>query len=197
MAKKSIVHLRVYKGNKLAFDENGTPLNENHAVKIAHGTLEWNNFLKMATKNGYCKVDVEKATSVEGWGEDEKISEISDVSRYKKEVEDAIKPTEVVLSPEQEQIKKLEEQNKALLERFEAMENATNKVKVPEVKITPEEKPKDVSKIEVIEPETVSVDNIDTLRDEYEKLNPEGKKAFNGWGVDALKEKIQAFKDAK
>lgn len=117
MAKKSMVHLRVYKGAKMFYDENGKAQNENQLVKIQHGSFEWNNFLKMAKLNGYCKIEVEKVLDVSGFYEDEKILEVDDVGLYEKEILESTKEKEKELTPEQKRIQELEKKINSLLKK--------------------------------------------------------------------------------
>ena len=63
MEKKPIVSLRVFRGRKLSFNEDGTVQNENHIVKLRHNTLEWSNFMKYLPQNGYVKVTTEKVVT--------------------------------------------------------------------------------------------------------------------------------------
>jgi hypothetical protein len=57
---KPIVHLRIYKGGKMMYDENGVVQNPNQLVKLKYGTLEWSNFLKNLPSMGFTSAKVEK-----------------------------------------------------------------------------------------------------------------------------------------
>lgn len=63
MGKKPIVSLRVFRGRKLSFNEDGTVQNENHIVKLRHNTLEWSNFMRYLPQNSYVKVTTEKVVT--------------------------------------------------------------------------------------------------------------------------------------
>ena len=185
MSKKSIVHLRVYKGTQMTFDANQKPLNENQLVKMQHGSFEWNNFMKMAGRNGYCKMEVEKVIEVSGIGEDEKIEVIEDTKAIKAEVKNAINPEqEVVLTPDQQKIKDLE----AKLEAFMSS-GAKPDVKKVEAKVA------DVKEIEVKDPVEVKSDyptDPTELRAMYEEVT--GDKPHHKAKDETLIEKMNEFK---
>ena len=58
MGKKPVVTLRVYRGKQMSYDAQGNVQNENQLIKLPHDTVEWTNFMKNITSNGYLKVDV-------------------------------------------------------------------------------------------------------------------------------------------
>lgn len=190
MAKKSVISLRTYKGSKMLFDENGKAENENQIVKIQYGSLEWENFLNMANRNGYCKIEVEKAQEVSGFGENEKVEPIKDLTKYQEEVDARFKKeVKVELTPEQKRIAELEEKLEKLISGKE------------------DEK---VNEIEVNEPETVTENNEDVkddsdvndypkdpeeLRSYYEELM--GKKPHHKASDETLIEQMNEFKSKK
>ena len=64
MSQKRIVHLRVYKGKELNFDENRKVRNENHLIKSREDSNEFKSVLQFLPNNNYCKVEVEKVFTV-------------------------------------------------------------------------------------------------------------------------------------
>lgn len=64
MGEKPTIQLRVYKGGRMLYDENGNVLNENQIVTLKHDTKEWELFLKHLKTNNYSKVVVEKCLVV-------------------------------------------------------------------------------------------------------------------------------------
>lgn len=170
MGEKPTISVRVYKGKQMSFDAKGNAQNDNQSIKYVHDTVEWANFLKNISANGYCKVDVESVKIIEKVKENnffvDKVSDYENVDAIKKEVETAFKnQTEEVLTPEQQKIADLEAKLNALLG-------------------LKEEKPskKEVKK-EISNPE-----DLEVLRAEY--TDKVGKKPFHGWDAEQLKEKI-------
>lgn len=53
------VHLRVYQGERLSFDEAGRPQNSNQLVKLIYDVPQWHNYLSHIAISGLCKVEVE------------------------------------------------------------------------------------------------------------------------------------------
>jgi hypothetical protein len=110
--KKPIIKLRVYRGEELNYNADGTIKNENQLVSLTHNSRNWVLFMKNLRNNGYCKVEVEKAFSDLG---NSQYEEIKDISAYNEEVQDAFsKLKQVNLTPEQKRIAELE----AKLEAF-------------------------------------------------------------------------------
>ncbi len=172
MGEKPTISVRVYKGSKMSFDAKGNAQNENQSIKYVHDTVEWANFLKNISANGYCKVEVESVKVIEKVKENnffvDKVSDYENIDAIKKEVEIAFKnQTEEKLTPEQQKIADLEAKLNALLGKKEEVV---------------EEKPKKVKQ------ETSNPEDIEVLREEYKKAF--GKKPFAGWGSDILKEKM-------
>lgn len=108
MQQKRIVHLRVYVGKELNYNANGNVKNENHKVSLTHGGVEWRNYMKNLTANGFCAVKVENAF-------DESYEKVS-FDDIEKEVKLAFEGSqEVVLTKEQQEIKELKAQMAELL----------------------------------------------------------------------------------
>lgn len=174
MGKKPAVSLRVYKGPRMSFDENGKVQNENQRVVLTHDTQQWKNFLSALRANGYVKVEAEKIFYVEskkdseGYFKDD-ITECPEslIEKIKQEVKEAFEQKAPDLTDDQKRIAELEETVK---------------------KITKDEKPK-ADKPKAEKPKT---EDISDLRAEYEKLY--GKKPYGGWKADMLKQKINDFK---
>ena len=168
MGKKPVVTLRVYRGRQMSYDAQGNVQNENQLIKLPHDTVEWTNFMKNITSNGYLKVDVENYQFFEKgeWKDSNK-------AMVEKELEiNMTKQTEVALTDDQKRIAELEAKLEKLLARDE--KKSTKKVEV-------EEKPKEDKK------------ERENLRIEYAELNG-GKKAFPAWSADKLREKILELK---
>lgn len=168
MGKKPVVTLRVYRGRQMSYDAQGNVQNENQLIKLPHDTVEWTNFMKNITSNGYLKVDVENYQFFEKgeWKDSNK-------AMVEKELEiNMTKQTEVALTDDQKRIAELEAKLEKLLARDE--KKSSKKVEV-------EEKPKEDKK------------ERENLRIEYAELNG-GKKAFPAWSADKLREKILELK---
>lgn len=109
--KKPIIHLRVYKGLKLFYDENGKVMNPNQIVKLTHDTIEWKNFLKNVKSLGFNSVKVEKMLN------GTTLEEIEISSEVAKEVENVFKPKEVEMTADQKRIADLEARLEALTKK--------------------------------------------------------------------------------
>jgi len=152
----------------MSYDAQGNVQNENQLIKLPHDTVEWTNFMKNITSNGYLKVDVVNYQFFEKgeWKDSNK-------AMVEKELEiNMTKQTEVALTDDQKRIAELEAKLEKLLARDE--KKSSKKVEV-------EEKPKEDKK------------ERENLRIEYAELNG-GKKAFPAWGADKLREKILELK---
>ena len=170
MGKKPVVALRVYRGRQMSYDAQGNVQNENQLVKLTHDTVEWRNFMKNITANGYLKVDVESVKFLENnrWVDGKK-----DI--IAKEVEMQMrKQTEVPMSAADKKIADLQAKVDALLK---LQEDAV----IVETPVVEEKKPKEDKK------------ERENLRIEYAELNG-GKKAFPAWSADKLREKIVELK---
>lgn len=179
MGKKPQVRLRVYKGQKMSYDENGRPQNENQKVTLVHDTAQWKNYLKTLRANRFIKVDVEEvfyAESVkneDGFFKDNITEAEKDlIETIEQEVKDAFELKTDTRTPEQIKIAELEA-------KINALSNGSAKVK-------------DTKKTEAkdIGGETPPDDDedIDALKAEYEKVV--GKKPHHMAGVEKLKEGI-------
>lgn len=108
------VTLRLYYG-QVAYDVNQKVTSKNEPVTIEHDTVEWTNFLKHLKANGITKVDVEKVYDLDKINKDEPVESLE---RYKeveddkiqKEVDKYLQTPEKELTPEQKQIKALQDQ---------------------------------------------------------------------------------------
>lgn len=174
MGKKPTISIRVYKGKQMSFDAKGNVLNDNQSIKYVHDTVEWQNFLKNITANGYCNVEVESAKIIEKVKEGgffiDKVSDYENVDAIKKELEDAFKnQTEVKLTPEQQKIADLEAKLNALVSQSE---KSTKKTEVKQ--------------------EPVKETDLDALRKEYEDVV--GKKPHHMAGEEKLRADIEAAK---
>jgi len=152
----------------MSYDAQGNVQNENQLIKLPHDTVEWTNFMKNITSNGYLKVDVVNYQFFEKgeWKDSNK-------AMVEKELEiNMTKQTEVALTDDQKRIAELEAKLEKLLARDE--KKSSKKVEV-------EEKPKEDKK------------ERENLRIEYAELNG-GKKAFPAWSADKLREKILELK---
>lgn len=117
MAKKSTVKLRVFKGQKLSYNQDGSIQNENQIITLPHNRVEWINFLDKMKMNNYLKVDVESANYIEKTKDEEgyfveKSTPCTkeEVDEIKKEIKKALATPVAKLTPEQKQIKELQEQ---------------------------------------------------------------------------------------
>jgi len=152
----------------MSYDAQGNVQNENQLIKLPHDTVEWTNFMKNITSNGYLKVDVENYQFFEkGEWKD------SDKAMVEKELEiNMTKQTEVAMTDDQKRIAELEAKLEKLLARDEK---------------------KSSKKVEVKEKPIEDKKERENLRIEYAELNG-GKKAFPAWGADKLREKILELK---
>lgn len=189
-----IVTLRVYKG-KLTRDYDTHEVNsENQTVKIAYGILEWNIFLENA-RSTFTRMNVESVKEeVISYTDTDRKDKRGDVIRrrhtkyvnidipenIKQEVDKVMKDEIIELTPDQRRIADLE----AKLDMLTTQDRG----KTHKSKLEPK---KEKSKVEA-----PSGEDINTIRAEYKELNPTGKGAFAGWGIEVLKEKIESFKQA-
>lgn len=165
---KRFVVLRVYKGRKLSYNENGSVQNENQVIKIEHDTMEWKAVMSTLRLNGYAKVTVEKVFYL-----DENRTNCTDCSDIKTEVDDNFKPkVDKTLTPEQKRIAELEAKLDLLINGGkEDVENI------------------DLSKENVFTGEV----SIEDARLQYEDVI--GKKPSHLAKVETLLTKIQEFKN--
>lgn len=171
MGKKPQVRLRVYKGQKMSYDENGKPQNENQKVTLVHDTAQWKNYLKTLRANRFIKVDVEEvfyAESVkkeDGFFKDE-ITEVEGklIAKIKQEVKEAFELPKKQMTEQEQRIADLEA-------KLEALTNGATKTSDIGGEIPPDDD-----------------EDIDALKAEYEKVV--GKKPHHMAGVEKLKEGI-------
>lgn len=171
MAKKSTVKLRVYKGQKLSYNSDGSIQNENQIITLPHNRVEWRTFLKNIKMHNYIKVDVEDAFYVDKKKDEEgyfvdiitKCTE-DEIKAIKQEVDTAFKPAKEEMTPEQRRIAELEAKIELLTKSIKG-----------EVKI---------DKNNSVEEK----DEMELLRGKYEAVV--GKKPFNGWDKETLLQKM-------
>lgn len=102
--KKINVQIRMYKGDKLAYDENQKVLNENQPVDLEYPTFEFENFFKYIGSSGFSKITVEKCTDSDG----NKIDIPEEVTAF---IKNALSPEKKVeLTPEQKEIAALRQE---------------------------------------------------------------------------------------
>lgn len=195
----------------MSYDKDGNPQNENHPVKLQHQGFAWMNFLQNIRNNGYCAVEVDAVYDVTTNAGKETKKDVSNFEAIQKEVKDAFEPeVPVELTYEEQRMLDLEKSNEELKKQLSEL-TAGMKAKSNQTKGG--QKSDDGSgddnadgqggenqtKTEDIEVNGEQVEtgdkpeDINALREEYQKLHPEGKKAFNGWDADKLKEKIAEF----
>ncbi len=160
------IHLHVYKqkvGIKgVAKDEKGKILNDNHLVKLTHGTKEWANYLKHLKINAFVKVEVKGFLN--------KVNE-DGTFKYEDVSESLLKEVHTALHGEVDRKLTSEEKITLLEEKIEAL---TSK-EAPKAKETP--------KAKEVDPELVKA------REDYAKVF--GKKGGPSWSVEQIREKIK------
>lgn len=164
-----IVHLHLYKGKKMLYDDNGKVANENQSHKLAYISLGWKNYMGNPVK-GYpgiakecCKIDVVKVTtrSSELWEDQELVETI------KKEVAHAVNPQNIKkLTPEQIEIAELKTQNAEILAMLKdtGTQRPKEKKEVDVLKVATE-----VIKDAEIESVAVLTDDLKALQAAYEE----------------------------
>lgn len=167
MGKKPVVRIRVYRGEKLSYNSDGSVQNENHTIALIHGDKEWEITMKTLPISGYCKVEVDKVLERKADGS---YDESKDIEAIEKEVEKAFNPKEdVVKTADQLRIEALEA-------KIEAMTGVKKEPK------------KDAKK----EDSTNEDSKINEMKVEYEELS--GKKPHHMWKEETLVEKIEELK---
>lgn len=180
MSKQKLsVHLRVYRGQSLTYNEKGECITENHIVKLEYGTQEYNLFLDMLPSNGFIKGTVEKVLDVTKKNEKGSYDEVKDFDHIQKEIDAHLVPKEAKLTPEQERIAALE----AKIEALTSGDSKAKEIKVNDAKEVKEPK-KELSDDEKAE--------LDEARKKYVELY--GKKGHNGWDLATINQKIAEFK---
>lgn len=166
------VHLRVFRGEKLSYNADGTAQTENFIVKLQYDTSEYTSFLKMLVPNGYVKVDIERVLDLNKKDASRKYGyeEVEDKSKFQEEVKNAMaKFLEVPETHEQ----KIASMAKEMAELREMLKNSIKENVVPEV--VPE----------------VDAD-LAAARTEYFALV--GKQGNANWNVETIKQKIAELK---
>lgn len=173
MGKKPQVNLRVFKGQKMSYDENGNPQNENQQVTLPYDTVQWKNYLKTLRANRFIRVDVESVFYVDQKKDEnnffvDTIKEAEDelVSKIKKEVKESFELPKPELTQEQKRIADLEAKLEALLSA--GSQNATAK-------------------------SNGKSDDLDSLKKEYEEVV--GKKPHHMAKAETLKKEIEEAKN--
>ena len=94
---KQVVTLKVFKGEKISFNEDRSIQNDSQLIKTEHGTNEWKCLMMTLVASGYCKVEVLRVNNI-----DSNFSEVEDKKSYQKEVESSLNPfLKVELTPDQ------------------------------------------------------------------------------------------------
>lgn len=114
MAKK-VVKLRAYKGKEVLLKADGkTPANENQTITLTYNDLQWKGHLSNLAKMGVCKIEV-----VAVYENEKKIDTPEEIT---KEIEAVLSGKQIVLTPEQEAIRELQEKNAESEKRNEELQ---------------------------------------------------------------------------
>jgi len=164
------IHLRIFKGPKMAYDEKGNSINENHLVHLAYDTAEYKKYLSLLPANGIIKAEVEKVLDLNKVNEGKEKSDadyyksVDDFEDIQAEIDAIMNPEGVVeLTPDQKRIQELEAKVNALLGKTEDSEDDNSELK--------------------------------EARAKYEELY--GKKGGPKWTVEEINQKIAEFKPAE
>lgn len=169
------VHLHVYRGERVAYDENNKCLTENNIVKIhPHGGIQWGLFLQNAMANGFCKIVVEKVLDMT---DKNNPVEVEDLKPFQEEVNNVAGYSKKKVKTQDEIIAELQEQNKQMMEAIAKMQGGGTVTSVS----TP-------SMIK----ESEFHDELATLRQEYMDIT--GEQGDKRWGVETLQQKIEELK---
>lgn len=176
--KNLIVQLRLYKG-QVNHDSNGNVTSENQLMKLQYGIREWTLFLTNISQMGWTKVDVVKC--LDG-NKKELIDGVYQLEEIKipqiviEDIRNAMRANEKPLTKDEQRIKDLEDQVKALVD-------AVNPVKKEAKKIE--------SKKEAVKDNTPNInEELEAARDEYKKVI--GKKPHHMKQLSTLNEEIKA-----
>lgn len=161
MAQKRIVHLRVYRGERLSYDAKGNVQNETQLIKGWEDSVEYKNTLRFLRTNGFCHVEVEAVFQPEG-GDYKKVEAPEIVAEVKAAFND--KPQQE-LSPSEKRIADLE----AKLEKLTAQQSKPEAKPEANPKVEPEVK-SNTSDDPVIPVLTKSLDRMS--RAELEEVFP-------------------------
>jgi len=123
---RKIVKIKVYKGDQILLNQDGSINNKSHYIKTEHGTNEWKCLMENLKHFGYCEVHVEDVNVI---SENEifKLNE-SEIKSIKKEVNNFFNfENPKYISPEQKKIKELEEKiNNLLNDSYKGPEEKTD-----------------------------------------------------------------------
>lgn len=168
---KLSVRLRVYYGD-INYDVKGNVKSKNEALSMIFESPEWENFLKHVQSNGVSKIEVLEAYDLSKVNEKIPVSElgryekVEDLSKIKTNVAKYFSKPEKELTPEQIQIKELQEKIEVL---------TANSVK-PLIAVHTNN----------------TTNDLKLARDEYEKVV--GKKSGPTWTIEQINQKINDFK---
>ena len=166
MAQKRIVHLRVYRGERLSFDANGKVQNENHLVKTHEDSQEYKNLLTSLKISGYCKVEVDNVLKLEGGSYNE--VDAPDIAKEVKEAFEAPRQ-EKELTPDQKRIAELERKLEAVL-TGKKEKPKKKKVETPEIYVPELPKGKTLDDLKRTE--------LEDMFPNIQELNPANKTDF-------------------
>lgn len=176
MGNNPTVTLRVYRGDKVSYNQDGSIQNENQTVKLPYNSIVWRKFMENLVSNGYCKVDVENVAIIDRELKDggfEFKSTKQDKSAIAKEVQETyIGLTVKPMSKEEQRIKDLEEKIAKLMSMQEEAVIVKDEPKEDEVK-----------------EEVTQVKDDEDLTDQYIKVF--GKKPFHAWDEEKIKIMIE------
>jgi hypothetical protein len=174
MAKKPTVSLRVYKGLKMSYDENGNVQNENQRVALTHDTAQWKNFVKSLRVNGFIRTEVENVSYVDSKKNsdgffDDVVSDVPDtlVESIKAEVAAVYNDVKPEMTPEQKEIASLKSQMETLLGK----------------------------KIEKVVDTKKESQDEESIKDVY--VREVGKKPYGAWDDAKISEKLEEFRAGK
>lgn len=145
---------------------------KNETVTLIKDSSEWEIFMKHLKANGITEVKVQKVYNLDKVNKNEPVSsdkryeEVKDVSEIQSEVDKIFKAPEVPLTPEQKQIKELQE-------KLAKLQNAN-------------QKPTLGTQIQ-----NQGNDSLKEAREKYESIV--GKKGGPTWTVEVINQKIKEF----
>jgi DNA-binding transcriptional MerR regulator len=167
--KKLSVTLKLFYG-AVTYDIKGNVTSKAENISLQYGTPEWVNYLKHLRANGITKAEVLNVYDLNEVNEKESVEslkrykEVEGFEEIQDEVNESTKTPTAELTPEQKQIKDLQEMV-AKLQESSSKQQQVNPNENSELKIA---------------------------RDEYEKLF--GKKGGPTWTVEQINQKIEDFK---
>ncbi len=119
MSKNLSVTLRLFYG-ELNYDKDGNVKSKNETVSITFGSPEWDNFIKHLKAHGVTSAKVEKVYDLSKVNKDKPVEsldryqEVEDKSSIEEVINKLFETADKPLTPEQKQIKELQEQIAAL-----------------------------------------------------------------------------------